>query len=127
MIWSSETVQIFLQNKYGGECRFGRAMSFWSVFGFPASKHQEKVSMTFWTSGGVMCEQFIGDFIYPDSEFTSHCRIAAKTNLLLLFAARFTHARYSSRMVDRFLNWGDHGKPKNGKIEGRCQPPPPCS
>ena len=47
MIWSSETVQIFLQNKYGGECRFGRAMSFWSVFGFPASKHQEKVSMTF--------------------------------------------------------------------------------
>ena len=73
-----------------------------------------------------MCEQFIGDFIYRDSEFTSHCRIAAKTNLLLLlFAACFTHARYSSRMVDRFLNWGDHGKPKNGKIEGRCQPPPP--
>ena len=76
-----------------------------------------------------MCEQFIGDFIYRDSEFTSHCRIAAKTNLLLLFAARFTHARYSSRMVDRFLNWDDHGKPKNFKIEGRCQPPPPppCS
>ena len=73
-----------------------------------------------------MCEQFIGD-IYPDSEFTSHCRIAAKTNLLLLFAARFTHARYSSRMVDRFLNLGDHGKPKNGRIEGRFQPPPPCS
>ena len=55
---------------------------------------------------------------------TSHCRIAAKTNLLL-FAARFTHARYSSRMVDRFLNWGDHGEPKSGKIKGRCQPPLP--
>ena len=24
-----------------------------------------------------MCEQFIGDFIYRDSEFTSYCRIAA--------------------------------------------------
>ena len=71
-----------------------------------------------------MCEQFIGDFIYSDSEFTSYCRIAAKTNLLLLFPARFTHARYSSRKVDRFLNWGDHGKSKSGKIRGRCHPPP---
>ena len=44
--------------------------------------------------------------------------------LLLLFPARFAHARYSSRMIDRFLNWGDHGKPKSGKIKGRCQPPP---
>ena len=59
------------------------------------------------------------------SEFTSHCRIAAKTNflMLLLCPARFAHARYSSRMIDRFLNWGDHGKPKSGKIKGRCQPP----
>ena len=59
------------------------------------------------------------------SEFTFfiHCRIAAKTNFLLLFPARFAHARYSSRMIDRFLNWGDHGKPKSGKIKGRCQPP----
>ena len=58
-------------------------------------------------------------------EFTSHCRIAAKTNflMLLLCPARFAHARYSSRMIDRFLNWGDHGKPKSGKIKGRCQPP----
>ena len=59
------------------------------------------------------------------SEFTSHCRIAAKTNFLMLFPARFAHARYSSRMIDRFLNWGDHGKPKSGKIKGRCQPPLP--
>ena len=59
------------------------------------------------------------------SEFTSHSRISAKTNflMLLLFSARFAHARYSSRMIDRFLNWGDHGKPKSGKIRGRCQPP----
>ena len=59
------------------------------------------------------------------SEFTSRCRIAAKTNflMLLLFPARSAHARYSSRMIDRFLNWGDHGKPKSGKIKGRCQPP----
>ena len=59
------------------------------------------------------------------SEFTSRCRIAAKTNFLmmLLFSARSAHARYSSRMIDRFLNWGDHGKPKSGKIKGRCQPP----
>ena len=39
MIWSSETVQIFLQ--------IWKSDEFWSVFGFPASKHQEKVSMTF--------------------------------------------------------------------------------
>ena len=58
------------------------------------------------------------------SEFTSHCRVAAKTNFLLfLFPARFAHARYNSRMIDRFLNWGDHGKPESGKIKGRCQPP----
>ena len=59
------------------------------------------------------------------SEFTSHCRIAAKTNflMLLLFSARFAHARYSSRMIDRFLNWGDHGKPKSSKIKGRCRVP----
>ena len=55
-----------------------------------------------------------------------HCRIAARTNfLLLMFPARFAHARYSSRMIDRFLNSGDHGKPKSGKIKGRCYPPPP--
>ena len=57
------------------------------------------------------------------SEFTSRCRIAAKTNFLLLFPASLAHARYSSQMIDRFLNWGDHGKPKSGKIKGRCQPP----
>ena len=57
------------------------------------------------------------------SEFTSHCRVAAKTNFLMLFPARFAHARYSSRMIDRFLNWGDDEKPKSGKIKGRCQPP----
>ena len=32
---------IFLQNKYGGECRHGRTMSFGSVLSFVASKHQE--------------------------------------------------------------------------------------
>ena len=53
------------------------------------------------------------------SEFTSHFGIAAK----LLFPTRYAHACYSSRMIDRFLNWGDHGKPKSGKIKGRCQPP----
>ena len=56
-------------------------------------------------------------------KFTSHCRIAAKMSSLLFFPARFAHARYSSRMIDRFLNWGDHEKPKSGKIKGRCQPP----
>ena len=58
-----------------------------------------------------------------NSEFTSHFGNAAKTNLLLLFPTRYAHACYSSRMIDRFLNWGDHGKPKSGKIKGRCQPP----
>ena len=38
---------IFLQNKYGGECRHGRTMSFCSVLSFPAYKYQEKVSMNF--------------------------------------------------------------------------------
>ena len=56
------------------------------------------------------------------SKFTSHFGIAAKTNLLL-FPTRYTHARYTSWMIDRFLNWGDHGKAKSGKIKGRCQPP----
>ena len=46
----------------------------------------------------------------------THCRIAAKMNFLLFFPTR-------SRMIDRFLSWGDHGKPKSGKIKGRCQPP----
>ena len=59
------------------------------------------------------------------SKFTSHCRIAAKTNFfLVLFPAHFAHARYSSWMIDRFLNWGDHGKPQSGKIRGRYQLPP---
>ena len=57
---------IFLQNKYGGECRHGGTMNFCSVLSFPASKHQEKISilflMEFWTSGGVMYEQFMGDY-----------------------------------------------------------------
>ena len=26
-------------------------------------------------------------------------------------------------MIDRFFNWGDHGKLKSGKIKGCCQPP----
>ena len=44
-----------------------------------------------------------------------------KTNFFwLLFLVRSAHARYCFRMIDRFLNWGDHGKPKSGKIKGRC-------
>ena len=60
------------------------------------------------------------------SNFTSHCRIAAKKLLrrtCSVFPTRSAHARYSFRMIDRFLNWGDHGKPKSGKIKGRCQAP----
>ena len=53
------------------------------------------------------------------SKFTSPCPIAVKTNfLLLLFPGRFAHARYSSRMTDRFLYCGDYEKPKSGKIKG---------
>ena len=60
------------------------------------------------------------------SKFTSHCRIAVKTNFfLLLFPTHFAHARYSSRVIDRFLNCGDLGKLKSGKIKGHCQPPCP--
>ena len=51
------------------------------------------------------------------SELISHCRIAGKTNLI---SARFARARC---MIDRFLNWGDHGKPESGKIKGHCHPP----
>ena len=57
------------------------------------------------------------------SELISHRRIAAETNSLLLFPARFAHAHYSSGMIDRFPNWGDDGKPNGGKIKGRCQLP----
>ena len=53
------------------------------------------------------------------SELISHCRIAGKTNLI---SARFARARC---MIDRFRNWGDHGKPESGKIKGHCPPPPP--
>ena len=62
-------VSIFLQNKYGGECRHGRTISFCSVLSFPASKHQEKVFMNFFNgiSGGMMYEQFMGDFTFRDS------------------------------------------------------------
>ena len=76
-----------------------------------------------------MCEQFIGDFIYRDSEFTSHCRIAAKTNLLLLFAARFTHARYSSRiLLTDFLTGAKSRKAARSKAVASPPPPsPPCS
>ena len=66
------------------------------------------------------------------SEFPSHCRIAAKTNFLLLFPARFAHARYSSRMIDRFLNWGESRstrtitflipQKKTGTVQGKYQP-----
>ena len=51
-------VPIFLHDKYGGECRHGRTMSFCLVLRFPASKHQ----CIFWTSGGMMYKQFKGDF-----------------------------------------------------------------
>ena len=37
--------------------------------------------------------------------------------LLYVVLSRFAHARYSSRMIDRFLNWGDHGKLKRDKIK----------
>ena len=73
-----------------------------------------------------MCEQFIGDFIYRDSEFTSHCRIAAKTNLLLLFAARFTHARYSSRiLLTDFLTGAIMESRKAARSKAVASPPPP--
>ena len=44
-------------------------MSFRSVLSFPASKHQEKVFMNFFNgiSGGMMYEQFMGDFTFRDS------------------------------------------------------------
>ena len=58
------------------------------------------------------------------SEFTSHCGNAAKTNfLLLLFQACFSHARCNSRMIERFRNWGDHGKPKGARSEAVASPP----
>ena len=40
-------VPIFLQNKYGGECRHGRTMGFCSVLSFLASKRKEKVFVYF--------------------------------------------------------------------------------
>ena len=45
--------------------------------------------------------------------------------LVVVIPTHYVHARYSSRMTDRFRNWGDRGKPKSGKIKGRCQPPRP--
>ena len=31
--------------------------------------------------------------------------------------SHFTHARYGFRMIDRFLNWGDHRLAKSGKTQ----------
>ena len=36
--------------------------------------------------------------------------------------SHFAHARYGFRMIDRFLNWGDHRLAKSGKIKDSCQP-----
>ena len=53
---------IFLQNKYGGECRHGGTMSFCSVLSFTASKRQEKVFKN--VSNGIFGHQeaFMGDY-----------------------------------------------------------------
>ena len=40
-------VRLSTENKYGGECRHQRTMSFCSVLSFPAYKYQEKVSTDF--------------------------------------------------------------------------------
>ena len=45
-------------------------------------------------------------------------RIAATMSFLLFFPARFAHARYSSRMIDRFLNWGDHAEKRHQRGAG---------
>ena len=59
----------FPQNKYGGECSHGRIMRFLLVFkccGVQPSRRGFH-EWNFWTSGGVMYEQFMGDFTYRDS------------------------------------------------------------
>ena len=86
-------------------CRLAAKMSF--LMFFPFSSPEPIVS---WSRGR---ETRVG---YKLS------RVALGTRMLF-FPARFAHARYSSRVIDRFLNWGDHGKPKSGKIKGRCQHP----
>ena len=59
-------------------------------------------------------------------DFTFHCGHSAKTNISFdSFMTRFVHAYYSSRMIDRFLNWYDHGKPKSAKVKGRGHPASP--
>ena len=55
---------------------------------------------------------------------SNRCEEDAKTNLLLLlFPTRFAHARYSSPMIDRFLNSGDHGNPKTARSKAVASPP----
>jgi hypothetical protein len=49
--------------------------------------------------------------------------MAAKAKHVAI-ASRYAHARYGSQMIDRFLYWGDHQKPKSGEIKDRCQSPP---
>ena len=66
-------VPIFLENKYGGECRHQRTMSFCSVLSFPALRDiKQRFSWTVLMEfldirQGVMCLQFMGDFTYRDS------------------------------------------------------------
>ena len=81
-------VPIFLENKYGGEYRHQRTMSFCSVLSFPASRHQEKVFMNFfnefleirrrdvWTVHGWLHLSWFGisasSVIYKLREFSSN-------------------------------------------------------
>ena len=55
-----------------------------------------------------------------------HCagdRAMRMRKLLALVKMVEFRAHVRPQVIDSFLNWGDHGKPKSGKIKGRCQPP----
>ena len=56
------------------------------------------------------------------SDFISTLSNRCEDNRLVRSLFRTCYCSYSSWIIDRFLNWGDHGKSKRGKIKCRWQP-----
>ena len=96
------------KNKYGGECRHGRTMSFCSVLSFPAYKYQEKVSMNFFNGPfghqeAWMYEQFMGDFTYRDSGSPQVQLFLSFVNFRAIILLHLLHFSTYSRIKTLFL------------------------
>ena len=71
-------VPLFLQNKYGGQCRHRRTMNVYSVLSFSMSKHQQKVFMNFFNRS--FGHQVVWCTLYEQVKFT----VVSKLFLVIL-------------------------------------------